>query len=195
MWLIQEVFGNDISEKYVIETKHHFKRRFNIELKSFRAITPEDIVKVDGPNNGWFFRYNELNFRRTKVKTNNRPEGGEFTLTEIACFCTHYEMWKRCVKLNKSIVVVEHDARIDREHQNYDLKRAWDRFNTLNDPMFRRNRGFCSLGRPPMTIYFIHPTFANRLVREVQRSRATPINHQADAYMICLLYTSPSPRD
>lgn len=184
MWLIQEIFDSGLSNIYVKETKQHFKRRFNIELQSFRAVTPKDIKKINGPKDGWFYKYNELNFRRTKVRTNNRPQGGEFTLTEIACFCTHFEMWKRCIKLKKPIAIIEHDARLDKKHEDFDIRKAWARFHIPNDPMFTRNRGFASLGRPPMTIYFIHPTFAYDLVGEVQQSLFTPINHQVDAYLI-----------
>lgn len=100
---------NPISEMYsriCIESFNHFKHK----VKTYEAVTPKDLYLKD-----------ELKFG----KKDSRKEIRDFTPTEKAVWYSHYELWKKCIKLNKPIIVVEHDSKLIRQlPQKIDVKKG-----------------------------------------------------------------------
>ncbi len=169
--------GNEISEQYHAEGVKHFEEEFDIKLEMFPACVPGLLSP-------------ELRFQKYKVSTQGRNFKLEMQETEKACFCTHFELWKRCVKLRKAIVCFEHDARKNPEIETeYDLKFKFKRFVQRGSD-YKKDSGFASLGRPPATAYMISPEFAKGLVTATYKYMESNdgLNMQADTFI--LHYTS-----
>lgn len=71
-------------------------KQFGIDIEIFPAITPKDgvyeLAKKYGINiNGFDERF-------------SRRENA------IACFLSHYSLWKKCVETNENLFILEHDA-------------------------------------------------------------------------------------
>ena len=171
---------NERSEKYFREGIEHFEEEFDIKLIMFPACTPETLSP-------------ELRFADFKVPTTKRKLKHPLSGTEKACFATHFELWKRCVKLDKPIMCFEHDARKNPEiTESYDLKQKFKYFvNKGND--YQRDNGICFMGRPMATAYMISPEYALHLVhwvykfqikrRNISDPKSKGINMQLDTFM------------
>lgn len=57
----------------------------------------------ENPNHPLFQHYNEK--KRIIIK------GQPLTLNQLGCYASHYSMWKKCVELDKPIIVLEDDAK------------------------------------------------------------------------------------
>jgi glycosyl transferase family 25 len=84
-------------------------KKFGIGIEIFPAITPKDgvyeLAAKEGINVGAF---NEHFSRKENA---------------IACFLSHYSLWKKCVELNENIFILEHDAVItDKIDMNLNFK-------------------------------------------------------------------------
>ena len=180
MFLMHCIEDNEVSEKYYREGVEHFLRKFGIEVTMFPACTPDTLSP-------------ELRFAEYKVATNKRKLKHPLTPTEKACFSTHFETWKRCIKLGKSVMCIEHDARLNPEiTEKYDLKQKFDWFCRKGKD-YTRDLGICFLGKPIATAYFMSPEYAKRLVNRVygyqnRRSNITDpgskgINMQTDTFL------------
>ena len=171
---------NERSEKYFREGIEHFEEEFDIKLIMFPACTPETLSP-------------ELRFADFKVPTTKRKLKHPLSGTEKACVATHFELWKRCVKLDKPIMCFEHDARKNPEITNpYNLKQKFKYFvNKGND--YQRDNGICFMGRPMATAYMISPEYALHLVhwvykfqrkrRNISDPKTKGINMQLDTFM------------
>jgi len=172
MYFMHMIEGNPISEQYFDEGLIHFKNEFNIDLELFPARSPEMLSP-------------ELRFQKYKVSTHGRPA---MTLhaTEMACFCTHFELWKRCIKLRRSIACFEHDARKNKEiDEDYDLRYKFERF--IDKGMdYRKDGGIAVLGSPPATSYMISPEFAEDIVKATYKymNFNDGLNMQADTFLM-----------
>lgn len=65
------------------------------QIIEFEAVTPETI-----------HNYSELNFADRKVSRGNH----RFSETEKSVWYSHFLLWKRCLELNESIYIIEHDT-------------------------------------------------------------------------------------
>jgi GR25 family glycosyltransferase involved in LPS biosynthesis len=78
----------------------------NFEIEFFEATTPATLTNLPGT---WTYPTN---------KQQERWESGMFLSAyqtrvlekRIACFMSHYRLWKRCADLNETIMILEHDA-------------------------------------------------------------------------------------
>ena len=164
--------GNPISEQYFEEGIKHFKKEFNIDLEMFPARSSELLSP-------------ELRFQEYKVSTHGRKLKLPIHDTEKACFCTHFELWKRCLKLNRSIACFEHDARKNPEIEGiYDLKFKFERFIDKGKD-YKRDNGIAILGIPPATSYMISPEFAEGIVKATYKYMELQdgLNMQADTFL------------
>lgn len=85
--------NDDLSERYA----HYCERSWvGFNLKYYDAITPETLHEQSG-----------LTFGK-------RGNGRELTDTEKACFYSQYNLWKKCAVENMPILVLEHDAILDK---------------------------------------------------------------------------------
>ena len=135
---------------------------FGIECKPWKATTPAD------------------NLHALFEKDNLLPEGfiEKYSRLEncMAAFHSHFSLWKHCVKLNREIIIFEHDAVV---------------VNAI--PEFLNHKGCISLGKPsygkfntpgsfgvnPLTskryfpgahAYRIKPAYAKKMIEEAQRA-------------------------
>lgn len=180
MFYMQCVLDNDISDKYYKEGVIHFKEKFNLKLEIFPANTPDTLSP-------------ELRFAHFKTSTKNRKLKQPLTPTEKACFSTHFEGWKRCIKLGQSIMIFEHDARLNPDiTEDYDLKAKFDWFCRRGKD-YQVDHGIAIMGKPPATAYMISPEYAARMVgwvyeyqgrrRNIHDADSKGINMQTDTFM------------
>jgi len=81
------------------------------------------------------------------------------------CFLSHFALWKKCLELNREIVIVEHDAIFEA---------PWDQQLTSKDQLvkltqFRPKKGYrqdeySGTWSPGAIAYLIHPKQANQLI-------------------------------
>jgi GR25 family glycosyltransferase involved in LPS biosynthesis len=87
------------------------KVKNDFEIERFDAYTPETAYSWMAKNR--YFSWNwplegsafdfALGLKKTAYQTANQ-------MARIACFLSHYELWKKCIDLNESILILEHDA-------------------------------------------------------------------------------------
>ena len=141
MYFMHVIEGNSVSEEYAREGNKHFKQEFDIDLEFFPACSPGMLSP-------------ELRFQKYKVSTHGRKFKREIHVTEKACFCTHFELWKRCAKLGRSIVCFEHDARKNPDIEDYyDLKFKFERFVSKGSD-YKKDDGIAILGQPPCCLLY-----------------------------------------
>jgi hypothetical protein len=170
---MHKIEGNSISEQYFKEGIKHFKKEFDIDLEMFPARSPELLSP-------------ELRFQEYKVSTHGRKFKQLIHDTEKACFCTHFELWKRCIKLGKSIACFEHDARKNPEIEGrYDLRFKFERFIDKGKD-YKQDDGIAILGIPPATSYMISPEFAQGIVKATYKYMELQdgLNMQADTFLM-----------
>lgn len=156
MFFMHCIEDDERSEKYYRDGIEHFKKEFDIEITLFPACTPDTLSP-------------ELRFADFKVPTFKRKIKHPLSGTEKACFSTHFELWKRCVKLNIPIMCLEHDARKNPKiTEPYDLKQKFEWFCKKGKD-YRRDGGICFMGQPPATAYMISPEYAFHLVHWVYK--------------------------
>lgn len=84
-------------------------KRFGIDIEVFPAITPKDNVHQLANQ----FGINTKGFDERFSRRDNA----------IACFLSHYSLWKLCVELKEPIFILEHDAVItDKIDMNIQFK-------------------------------------------------------------------------
>lgn len=66
--------------------------------KRFDAITPNNLPSEP------------LKFHKNYAAKYAFMKGKQFTETEKSCFYSHFLLWKKCVELNKKILILEHDT-------------------------------------------------------------------------------------
>ena len=87
------VKGNEVSEKYA---NYCAKSWFGFDFRFHDAITPETLHEQTG------------------LKFGKRANGRELTDTEKACLYSQYNLWKKCAIENVPILVLEHDAYLEK---------------------------------------------------------------------------------
>ena len=103
----------------------------NFGIEIFDATTPETLIDLPGmwtyPTDDSQERW-ESGMYITAYKTNVLEK-------RIACFMSHYRLWKRCAELDETIMILEHDAVFTR---SFDYNTIKDKFIGdilgLNDP-------------------------------------------------------------
>jgi len=85
--------GNEVSEKYA---NFCAKSWFGFDLRFYDAVTPETLDSQSGLTFG------------------PRVNGRELTDTEKACLYSQYNLWKKCAIENVPILVLEHDAFLEK---------------------------------------------------------------------------------
>lgn len=120
------VEGNRVSEAYA---EYCAQSWIGFDLRFYNAVTPENLSDQSGLKFG---------------KRGNR----ELTDTEKACFYSQYNLWKKCAVENYPILVLEHDAFLE--------KPEVIKFNPNLEVQF--------FGQHAMEAVMIHPRFARRLM-------------------------------
>jgi glycosyl transferase family 25 len=97
-------------EIYIISLKDSTGRRVNIE-EQFRVMGINflwfDAVDGRKQQHPLFERYNEA--KRMLYRGKNMVGG------QLGCFASHFLLWEKCVELNKPIIILEDDARLQEQ--------------------------------------------------------------------------------
>jgi hypothetical protein len=70
-------------------------------VNHFEAVTPKDLPNQSGIN---FSGHKVYNSGRTRV----------MTPTEMACFYSHYNLWKKVAQEDRPLIIIEHDSLLTR---------------------------------------------------------------------------------
>lgn len=149
-----------VSEMYKREVQDSWK---DYDLSFFNAVTPRDL-----------YQKHKLTFG---LKDSRKPHR-EFTSTEKAVWYSHFELWCKCVQLNKPIIVVEHDSKLVRPLP--DLSKHGYRFLSF----INRDFGNKGIHLAPGSGYYITPNRASELVA---KAVSTDIKQNSDGHLVRVL--------
>ena len=165
-------------------------------VETFDAITPE---RVDNEmileDITWNYPWDKTQLclksglRKHPYKTVDRKK-------RIACFLSHYKLWKRCSEVNHPIIILEHDAIFTRKVDLVLLNDVGYQGISLNDPRgaTRRSEAYHTIlqtvegvrpvpiidtddvpqGLPGHSAYYIKPALARMMIELVKEFGAWP---------------------
>lgn len=126
--------NNELSEggyNTLITSSKNVGNTFNIQ--KFEAVTPEYVSKTMVDNYiKWNYPWDEVvndiqsGLTKTPYTTVNKE-------ARIACALSHYLLWKTCVKMNRPLLILEHDARFIAPI-DFDPERVRPEIIGINDP-------------------------------------------------------------
>ena len=121
---------NETSLNAVLNCRHST----DLPIEKFKACTPRDVpAKMMAENFNWTYPWNEprhdfaTGLYLTPYRT-NQPAA------RIACFFSHYELWKKCIQLDEPILILEHDAIFIRPLETDAIMKAKCDIIGINDP-------------------------------------------------------------
>jgi len=151
------ITGHPVSEMYKRITMDSWTGS-GFKVIHFEAITPKDLYKK-----------HKLDFGKKTTGTKR-----EFTATEKAVWYSHFELWCKCLKLNKPIIVLEHDSKLLKPLPNLD-KEGYKFLSFIN-----RDYGKGGIYMAPGSGYYITPVVAQRLVAHAVCGQ---INQNSDGHL------------
>ena len=110
------------------------------------------------------------------IKSYIGKPGGE------GCWFSHYYLWKKCIELNEPIIVLEHDAIINRSWKPLTVNNSLIKLHKhyRKDPMNHKwNHPMCGRWSPSTHAYCITPEQALTLIEAAKKIGAYP----ADMFM------------
>ena len=100
--------GNPVSEEAALKARNPSPE--NLNMITFSAVTPRDVGKLLMSYN-LIWRYpwqgEELDIKSGLLKRAYPTTNQE---ARIACFLSHYQLWLKCARYDKPIVIMEHDV-------------------------------------------------------------------------------------
>ena len=136
------VKNNEASEYYANYCTKTWESA-NIKVNRFRAVTPSTYEMREIP-----LKFGKFN--RT-VKYRRRKIDAEITATEKCVFASHYDLWRHCAYSNEPLMVLEHDAYLERPED------LW------YDPKY----GVIFFDKASMGSYIIQPWFAKMVIEHL----------------------------
>lgn len=135
---------------------------------------------IDG-RKGWHSLFEHYDDQKSQ-----RWKGKSLSLGQLGCFASHYMLWKECVELNESIIVLEDDAVIDVSRfydfleniknidSRYECLRLFRNFSKHHRSWFVGKVGSLSIvkyTKGPMraTGYYLTPQAAIKFINSSQR--------------------------
>jgi len=110
------------------------KQSTNMPIDIFKAFTPRDVpAKMMEENLQWTYPWDmpKHDFA-TGLKLS--PYRTQQKAARIACFLSHYQLWKNCVKEDVPFLILEHDAIFVRELETDAIMKAQCDIIGINDP-------------------------------------------------------------
>lgn len=110
------------------------KQSTNIPIEVFEAFTPRDVpAKMMEENLKWTYPWDEPrhDFASGLYLT---PYRTQQKAARIACFLSHYELWKRCVNSDEPFLILEHDAIFVQPLETDAIMKAKCDIIGINDP-------------------------------------------------------------
>ncbi len=126
---------NDVSEtgfKNLTKSSNDVGNKFEIER--FNAVTPNEVnetLKEFGLN--WNYPWEGYVFEEKIYKLKKSAYSTRVKEKRIACSLSHYKLWDQCVKINKPILIFEHDAYIIKKIDEDIFNSGYDILG-INDP-------------------------------------------------------------
>ncbi|HAS6063688.1 TPA: glycosyltransferase [Vibrio vulnificus] len=186
---------------FVVSLARSLDRRKRIEEKlKQQGIEFEFYDAVDGSVDGF------LHSEKSRPTITQCRKGYHLKTSEVACFASHYELWKQCVELNEPIMILEDnvdpvsnlsqvlvDAFTQVPHYGYiklsaTQKRAFQPIVALSDGY---QLGGYAAGTCGTTAYMISPAaalkfiqHANTFVEPVDDYMEKPWRHHVQTYSI-----------
>ena len=130
--------------------------RNSIHIEKFYAVTPKDNPKQIFKDRGYPLEY----FTEEYSKSENTT----------ATFLSHLYLWEKCVKLDETVVIFEHDAVI---FDNIPTESKFDGCMTFSKPSYGNYNTPMHIGPGPLTQkpyfggahgYMVNPSGAQRLI-------------------------------
>ncbi len=106
---------------------------FDIEI--FPAIIPDQVDEMMtkyGIQWNYPWTGHQLDIATGLIKT---AYATKYPKKRVACFLSHYTLWKKCVQLSESFIIFEHDAIVNREIPFDDLEKSKYTVIGLNHPI------------------------------------------------------------
>lgn len=184
---------NEISRKAALRCK----QSANIPTEQFEAFTPRDVPsKMMLEKLTWTYPWDtpKHDFATGLVLS---PYRTQQKAARIACFLSHYELWKTCADVDRPIMILEHDAIFTREIDPESLLDTQFDIIGINDPRGATRKsqlfhekvqaGKDEIQRAPLidditvpqgiagnSAYIIKPSGAKKLLALVQEHGAWP---------------------
>lgn len=139
-------------------------RRFGNVIEKYKATTPKDDLVSLYESEGLSMSGHQEKY--------SRPENCS------AAFFSHYSLWKKCVELNETVTIFEHDAVLENAIPKVPFKfvmnighPSYGKFNTPS--MFGVNRLSSKRYFPGAHAYMVNPEGAKRLINQ-SKNQALP---------------------
>ena len=94
------ISDNTVSQMYKNKVLASWENN-GYKVNHFEAVTPDDLPYQRG-----------INFSGEKIYNSGRRR--VMTSTEMACFYSHYNLWKKTARQNRPIIIIEHDSLLTR---------------------------------------------------------------------------------
>lgn len=110
------------------------KQSTNISIDVFKAFTPRDVpAKMVEEKLQWTYPWDTPKHDfATGLKLS--PYRTQQKAARIACFLSHYQLWKNCLKADEPFLILEHDAIFLRELETDAIMKAKCDIIGINDP-------------------------------------------------------------
>lgn len=146
-------------------------RKGGHKIHLYEAVTPETIP----------MQKNRLTFdtklSRGGIIDYDNLVGVGFTETEKAVWYSHFNLWNVCIQINKPIVIIEHDMKLDHrtglKTENFREKNAVGLGRTKSHKI-KRNINL------PCGCYYLTPYIASILVK---RAKSDPVRINVDGHV------------
>jgi len=135
--------NNVVSQWYEEQCIDNFKKFGYNNLTHFEAIVPETMG-------------NELTFASHRHYNANRKR--DWDVVEKAIWYSHYYLWCKCVELDETIIVAEHDCMMTKEFTPFVLEHGLFSFAATT----KTSNSIAGVG------YIITPRYARRLIRHAE---------------------------
>lgn len=133
---------------------------------------------------------------QTWEKENIKPRLDKPTMSKPGvqgCFLSHWGLWKKCIKLNQPIIILEHDAIIQNYWSPLEITNSvvkLHRYYKQKNPKYDDDSGLWS---PSGHAYCITPELANKLISFVKLHGAYEVDRLIGTNVVGLVHLgSPS---
>lgn len=172
-------------------------RSASIPVEKFEAVTELEAEKLQrdlGIRWNYPWTGSEYDMKAGLKKTAYRTAN---PMRRVACFLSHYMLWKKCIELNEPIMILEHDAIFIKEFDETAFLKAECDIISINDPrgVTRKSQEYheklqqlaqtiqrvptiddlmIPQGLPGNSAYIIKPTGAEKMIQAVKDFGAWP---------------------
>jgi GR25 family glycosyltransferase involved in LPS biosynthesis len=170
-------------------------RKHSFAIEKFEAVTPEKVVdSFKSEKLRWNYPWTE-SFLDIQTGLIKEPYKTADPRKRMACFMSHYLLWKKSATENESLLILEHDAEFIRKFKPQEIEDTAFDIVSLNDPRGATRKSqvyheliikheICSVpwiddyqvpqGLPGNSAYYIKPAGAKKMIQLVNEYGAWP---------------------